>query len=363
MIAIKANSLSKVYQLQNDEENEQWALDKVSFELKEGESLGIIGRNGAGKSTLLKLLAGVTFPTSGEGKVQGTFSSLLEVGTGFHPDLSGRDNIFLNASILGIQKHAIESELAKIIAFSGVEKYINQPLRTYSSGMRLRLAFAIIAHLKTDIIALDEVLTVGDSMFQIKCMQRIFDFKKEGKSILFVSHNLSAVQKLCERTLVLEQGKIVFDGTTSEAIQLYQQQNQNQFQSDSTEMLRRMSCQASEKNGKLTLSLNKVSNGSDVDVGLNISTQTGQNLYHFSNRFIGKSIKPVNGEINLEIEFNHSLKPGDYWISIYVGQDETELLWQENAVQLTVPAFNPYGFHNPDNIQGPIIGEFTVSQS
>lgn len=362
MIAIKANGLSKVYQLQNEEEKEQRALDNVSFELREGESLGIIGRNGVGKSTLLKLLAGVTFPTSGEAKIQGTFSSLLEVGTGFHPDLSGRDNIFLNASILGIQKRAIESELAKIIAFSGVEKYINQPLRTYSSGMRLRLAFAIIAHLKTDIVALDEVLTVGDSMFQIKCMQRIFDFKKEGKSILFVSHNLSAVQKLCERTLVLEQGKIVFDGATSEAISFYQKQNQNQFESDSNEILQGASCKASEKIGKLTLSLDNLRSDSEVDLGINISTQTGQNLYHFSNRFIGKSLKPTNGTLNVEIQFNHALKPGGYWISIYVGQDENELLWQENAVQLTVPAFNPYGFHNPDNIQGPIICDFTINQ-
>ncbi|MFM1876702.1 MAG: hypothetical protein RL266_2439, partial [Bacteroidota bacterium] len=190
MTAIEVISLSKSYRLKGQNRATFEALKNVSFSISEGESVGIIGRNGAGKSTLLKLLSDVTFPTSGEARIAGTFSSLLEVGTGFHPDLSGRDNIFLNASIIGISKKEVNDELENIIAFSGVGKFIDEPLRTYSSGMKLRLAFSVIAHLKTDIIALDEVLAVGDSMFQIKCMERIFDFKKQGRTILFVSHNL-----------------------------------------------------------------------------------------------------------------------------------------------------------------------------
>ncbi|MFT4981300.1 MAG: ABC-type polysaccharide/polyol phosphate transport system ATPase subunit [Bacteroidia bacterium] len=363
MIAVKADGLSKSYSLQNEGSKAYQALENISFELKEGESLGIIGRNGAGKSTLLKLLTGVTFPTSGEAKIEGTFSSLLEVGTGFHPDLNGRDNIFLNASILGISKNFVHAELANIISFSGVENFIDQPLRTYSSGMRLRLAFAIIAHLNTDIIALDEVLTVGDSMFQIKCMQRIFDFKKEGRSILFVSHNLGAVQKLCERTIVLKQGKIVFDGETAEAIKFYQQQNTAEFVPAQNNLLQSIECQTSENNCSLKLVLKNLPSDSEVDLGVNISTESGQSLYHFSNRFNEQQLAPEGGALNLEVAFKHSLKPGNYSVAVYVGQDEKELLWQENAAQIIVPSFNPYGFHNPDSIQGPILAEFNITTS
>ncbi|MCB0754878.1 MAG: ABC transporter ATP-binding protein [Flavobacteriales bacterium] len=221
MSAITVNGLCKTYLLQNGETAEFEALRDVTFSVEGGESVGIIGHNGAGKSTLLKILSGITLPSSGEGKVVGSFSSLLEVGIGFHPDLTGRDNIYFNASILGVSRATIQTEMEQIIAFSGVEKFIDQPLRTYSSGMKLRLAFAIIAHLKTDIIALDEVLAVGDSMFQVKCMERIFDFKNQGRTILFVSHNLSAVKRLCDRTLVLENGRLIFDGPTDEAISTY----------------------------------------------------------------------------------------------------------------------------------------------
>ncbi|MGB1317391.1 MAG: ABC transporter ATP-binding protein, partial [Flavobacteriales bacterium] len=331
MIVVKAENLSKSYVLQNEGGKKHQALENLSFELNEGESVGIIGQNGAGKSTLLKLLAGVTFPTSGEARIEGTFSSLLEIGTGFHPDLSGRDNIFLNASILGISKNSVEKELDNIIEFSGVESFINQPLRTYSSGMRLRLAFAIIAHLKTDIIALDEVLTVGDSMFQIKCMQRIFDFKKDGRSILFVSHNLGAVQKLCERTIVLENGKIVFDGATADAISFYQKQNTSDFISTENDLLQNISCNTNQNECTLNLSFENLATDSEVDLGINISTQTGQTLYHFSNRFIDQSLSPKEGSLSVDLAFKHSLKPGNYHVSVYVGQNEKELLWRENA--------------------------------
>lgn len=362
MKAISAERLSKSYFLKTEGNQEFHALKDISFDIHEGETVGIIGHNGAGKSTLLKLLSGITLPTSGEAKVVGSFSSLLEVGTGFHPDLSGRDNIFLNASILGVSRKEAKAEMQNIIAFSGVEKFIDQPLRTYSSGMKLRLAFSVLAHLKTDIIALDEVLAVGDSMFQVKCMERIFDFRKQGRTILFVSHNLSAVKKLCERTLVLRFGEIVFDGPTEEAIAFYLNSNRQTGSGSESDFIRKLAVSSTEKTGSITLELCNIPTDSELDLGINISTQDGMPLYHFSNRFIDRNLLPRNGELQLELTFNHQLKAGNYNVSIYIGQGEQQLLWQENAATLTVAPFAPYGFHNPDAIQASIITDFDINQ-
>jgi len=362
MKVISAERLSKTYFLKTEGNREFHALKDISFDVNEGETVGIIGPNGAGKSTFLKLLSGITLPTSGEGKVIGSFSSLLEVGTGFHPDLSGRDNIFLNASILGISRKQVQAEMRNIIAFSGVEKFIDQPLRTYSSGMKLRLAFSIIAHLKTDIIALDEVLAVGDSIFQVKCMERIFDFKQQGRTILFVSHNLSAVKKLCERTLVLQAGEIVFDGPTEQAIAFYLNLSRQTGSGHESDFIRNLTISSTEKTGSITLDMYNILTDSEIDCGINISTQDGQPLYHFSNRFIDNNLVPKNGELRLELMFKHQLKAGNYNISIYIGQDEQQMLWQENAATLTIAPFAPYGFHNPDAIQASIITDFEINQ-
>ncbi len=363
MSVVKVIGLGKTYLLKGKDKSVLHAVKNATFELNEGESVGIIGRNGAGKSTLLKLLAGVTLPTSGEAFITGSFSSLLEVGTGFHPDLSGRDNIFLNASILGVSKHETSLELANIIAFSGVEKFIDQPIRTYSSGMKLRLAFAIIAHLKTDIIALDEVLAVGDSMFQIKCMERIFEFKKQGRTILFVSHNLSAINKLCERTLVLESGSIVFDGPTDEALKLYADLTNSQSGQVVSKYLTDLEIGGTKSEGTVLFSLKNLPTNAALDLGINIGTSDGISLYHFSNRFINCDITPEDSTAKIEVKFEHQLKPGNYSISIYIGQNEQQLEWLSNAASFLVPAFNPHGFHNPDSIQGPIISNFSISQS
>lgn len=362
MITIKADQLSKTYVLSNGKKETHQALANATFQINEGESVGIIGRNGAGKSTLLKVLSGITYPTSGEAKIVGSFSSLLEVGTGFHPDLSGRDNIYLNGSILGVSKADVAQELENIISFSGVDKYIDQPLRTYSSGMKLRLAFSVIAHLKTDIIALDEVLAVGDSMFQIKCMERIFDFKNQGRTILFVSHNLSAVKKLCERTLVIENGAIVFDGATDKAIQFYT--GLNTIDSDNLEssILKNLEISARDSGARMNIGIQNLPHDSPIDLGINITTKEGLNLYHLSNRFIDYELKPENGNLELSIDFQHTLKPGEYPVSVYIGQEEKEISWLEGISTLVVPPFNPHGFHNPDVIQGPIIGNFTIEQ-
>jgi lipopolysaccharide transport system ATP-binding protein len=199
-----------------------WSLQDLNFTIFQGDAVGIIGKNGAGKSTLLKLLSRVTSPTKGEIKVKGRIASLLEVGTGFHPELSGRENIFLNGAILGMRKKEIASKLDEIIDFSGVERYIDTPVKRYSSGMYVRLAFAVAAHLESEILIVDEVLAVGDAEFQKKCLGKMSDISRgEGRTVLFVSHNLQAVQNLCSTAMLLVNGQLRYKGSVDKTIDLY----------------------------------------------------------------------------------------------------------------------------------------------
>ncbi len=198
-----------------------WALRDVTFDVNQGEVLGIIGRNGAGKSTLLKILSRVTEPSEGYAEIHGRVGSLLEVGTGFHPELTGRENIFLNGAILGMKGSEIERKFDEIVAFSEVEQFIDTPVKRYSSGMYLRLAFAVAAHLEPEILVVDEVLAVGDAEFQRKCMGKMSDVAQEGRTVLFVSHNMSAILRLTNETLVLDSGHLVHRSSTSEAIDYY----------------------------------------------------------------------------------------------------------------------------------------------
>lgn len=201
--------------------SELWALRDVSFDVQQGDIVGIIGRNGAGKSTLLKILSRITEPTCGRAVLRGRTASLLEVGTGFHPELSGRDNVFLNGALLGMRKAEIARKFDEIVAFAEVNRFIDTPVKRYSSGMYVRLAFAVAAHLEPEILIVDEVLAVGDAQFQRKCLGKISAVSREGRTILFVSHNLPALQNLCGRTIVLRAGHLVFDGSTAEAIANY----------------------------------------------------------------------------------------------------------------------------------------------
>lgn len=199
-----------------------WALRDINFEVQQGEVLGIIGKNGAGKSTLLKILSRVTSPTTGEIKTRGRIASLLEVGTGFHPELTGRENIYLNGAILGMTKKEIRAKEDAIIDFSGCARYVDTPVKRYSSGMRVRLAFAVAAFLEPDILVIDEVLAVGDAEFQKKAIGKMQDISQgEGRTVLFVSHNMESIQQLCTRCLVLKHGSIAFEGATEEAVELY----------------------------------------------------------------------------------------------------------------------------------------------
>ncbi|HSI98276.1 MAG TPA: ABC transporter ATP-binding protein [Gaiellaceae bacterium] len=202
---------------------EIWALRNVSFEVTEGEVLGIVGRNGAGKSTLLKILTRITTPTAGSATIRGRVGSLLEVGTGFHPELTGRENIFLNGSVLGMKQREIQRKFAEIVEFAGVETFIDTPVKRYSSGMSVRLAFAVAAHLEPEILLVDEVLAVGDAEFQRRCLGRMEDISLTGRTVLFVSHNMQALTQLCDRAIWLDKGEIVRDGPSSEVVARYLQ--------------------------------------------------------------------------------------------------------------------------------------------
>lgn len=208
--------------VQGDTVEEFWALRNINFEVREGEVLGIVGHNGAGKSTLLKILSRITDPTEGRVTLRGRVASLLEVGTGFHPELTGRENIFLNGSILGMKRAEINREFDKIVEFAEVERFLDTPVKRYSSGMYVRLAFAVAAHLDPEILVVDEVLAVGDSQFQRKCLGKMQDVSREqGRTVLFVSHNMSAIKSLCSRAICLERGMIVSDGTPDTVLQRY----------------------------------------------------------------------------------------------------------------------------------------------
>ncbi len=198
-----------------------WALDDISFEIDAGDVIGIVGRNGAGKSTLLRILSRITKPTRGRAKVYGRVGSLLEVGTGFHPELTGRENVFLNGAILGMRKTEIGRKFDEIVAFAEVEKFIDTPVKRYSTGMYMRLAFAVAAHMETEVLIVDEVLGVGDALFQKKCFQRMNEIGQHGRTILFVSHNMSALRNICKQAVVIDHGKLVAQGEVNRTIDQY----------------------------------------------------------------------------------------------------------------------------------------------
>lgn len=318
-----------------------WALRDINFEVKEGEVLGIIGRNGAGKSTLLKILSRVTQPTTGTVKTKGRIASLLEVGTGFHPELSGRENVFLNGAILGMTKKEISSKFDEIVAFSGVERYIDTPVKRYSSGMFVRLAFAVAAHLEPEILIIDEVLAVGDAEFQKKCMGKMKDVSGQGRTVLFVSHTMPSIRVLCDKCIFMDQGTIKSSGMTDTIIAEYLA-NYSRPSNDhsgsipanlslySTGEAKFSSLKLINSSGELTneldfheyfslLSMLRVEKAiEDVSISFCVVNQYGDRVLMATDNDRYKPTSFAPGLYEIKVQFEEKLMPGNYSISLAI---------------------------------------------
>ena len=371
-----------------DEKNTFWAVKDIGFNVEKGESLGIIGRNGAGKSTLLKILSRITSPTTGHIKIKGMISSLLEVGTGFHPELTGKENIYLNGAIMGMSKREIKKKLDNIIDFAGVEKFIDTPVKRYSSGMRVRLGFSVAAHLDSDILIVDEVLAVGDIGFQNKCLKKMNTDVDRGKTVIFVSHNMTSIRNICSRGIVLKDGMIAYDANIDDAIKRYIEINcseispsQKNIQRTGSGRLRFRQIDIRDSNGevvkiiisgsRIVFELHYVVQdkgllGKDVEFSFAINDLYGDQLLHFSNDISNQELFYLN---KLEGVFMCSipkfpLVSGIYNINVFsrVAGEITD--WIMNCNQFTVVEGDFYSTgRNKDNKQGKFLSEYSWSQS
>jgi lipopolysaccharide transport system ATP-binding protein len=335
-----------------------WALKDINFEINQGEVVGIIGKNGAGKSTLLKILSRVTEPTVGKLKYKGRLASLLEVGTGFHPDLSGRDNVYLNGAILGMKKHEISKKFDEIVEFSGVARYIDTPVKRYSSGMYVRLAFAVAAHLDPDILVIDEVLAVGDIEFQEKCLGKMKDVAGQGRTVLFVSHNMASIKSLCKRGIVMQKGAITFDGNISDGISNYLSGLNTGANTGVIENIHRTINTGSVYFKNVTLENEEFLNGNSIYFNNNIKIKCnidflkdlenvlfdarvvsadGIEILHTMNIYDGKfdTVKKGFAEVNIELE--NKLQPGKYFINLGVHlSDGSTLDYLEHILEINI---------------------------
>ncbi len=362
---------------QKKETQDFWALKDVSFEIQQGDRVGIIGRNGAGKSTLLKILSRITPPTHGRIEYSGRMASLLEVGTGFHGDLSGRENIYLNGSILGMSKQEIDRKFDEIVAFAEIEQFLDTPVKRYSSGMYVRLAFAVAAHLEQEILILDEVLAVGDSIFQKKCIDKLNSISKEGRTVLFVSHNFAAIESLCNTAILLEKGKLIMQGSVMDVFNNY---NSNYKMSSRTFNL--LDIERTEHAQQLIFS-NIVFDempirfGSslnfyvqfksilqrkfrNIDIGINICNQNYQTVYHVSNRFVNSMFDHDSDDNKYRVEIENNLKPGDYFMVLFLRADETIQDVLMYSISFEVLDGNPYGFEDSFQFQGVVLPKFKI---
>ncbi len=343
-----------------------WALKDVSFAVEPGDVVGIIGRNGAGKSTLLKVLSRIAEPTTGRVELYGRVASLLEVGTGFHPELTGRENIFLNGSILGMTRREIEQKFDEIVAFAEVEKFIDTPVKRYSSGMYVRLAFAVAAHLEPEILVVDEVLAVGDAVFQKKCLGRMRDVANTGRTVIFVSHNMAAVSSLCSKAMVLWEGKVEYPlGSVEGAVQQYLTQvhkitktkleDRTDRQGDGR--VRIKDFVAFDKNGNELEYLatgqeidfriyysSKETNLQNVAVAIGISSNSGSFVSMLSNQVAGDAFESIasDGYFTCKIK-KLPLMPGNYTAGLIVRANDVILDWIQQAVTLVVEPGDFYG--------------------
>ncbi len=370
--------------LQRKSQEEFWALNHINFNIGQGDRVGIIGRNGAGKSTLLKILSRIVAPTTGRIEITGRVASLLEVGTGFHPELSGRENIFLNGSILGMDRGEIKRKFDEIVAFAEVEKFLDTPVKRYSSGMYVRLAFAVAAHLEPEIMIVDEVLAVGDSAFQKKCLGKMREVSGSGRTILFVSHNMAAIQNLCDKCIYLKNGEMVQQGKTDEVIPVYLRSSAASKLIDLTNRTDRMgngavrftSLTLKDKNnftvqnaqcgGYLKIELGIKTDASfDLSylrVSLGIDDEFGQRITQLSNDVTDQIFEKIgvnNGTIEVEIP-RLSLKRGDYTITLFCSLNGEIADWIQEASVISVEAGD---FFNTGKLPEDSQGNFYVNHS
>ncbi|MCA5004107.1 ABC transporter ATP-binding protein [Sphingobacterium bovistauri] len=327
-----------------------WALKDVNFKIEQGDAVGIIGRNGAGKSTLLKLLSKVTKPTTGNIKVKGRIASLLEVGTGFHPEMTGRENIFLNGAILGMTRREIKRKFDEIVDFAGVERYIDTPVKRYSSGMYVRLAFAVAAHLESEILIVDEVLAVGDAEFQKKCLGKMGDVSKgEGRTVLFVSHNMASVKELCNSGILLQNGQLAFQGTALEAVSLYQKgaNTNNHYEVSSIEEavgndnIKILHFSAEPLNGdfltissgiKVTLKFYNNKPNINLDATFELRTTEEVPVFH-TGALISTNKDSRQGMYDVSFEIPPNLlNAGSYYFKLIFGEDQRYALYHKDGL-------------------------------
>lgn len=366
------------------EEDVIWALRDVSFAVKRGEVVGIIGRNGAGKSTLLKLLSRITYPTTGRMELNGRVSSLLEVGTGFHPELSGRENIYLNGTLLGMRKAEIDRKFEQIVDYSGVEKFIDTPVKFYSSGMRVRLAFSVAAHLEPEILLVDEVLAVGDGEFQKKCLGKMESISQEGRTVLFVSHNMAAIENLCSTGLLLNNGSLILHDEVRNVVNEYLQQLLNKSMININDRADRSGSgdirfkyiELNDKEGNTRTSFkcgeyanfilhfeNKINcDLRNFHLALGIDSQLGQRITIFSTELTNQIIDlvPSNFDrIEIHVE-NLPLVPGRYQFTIFCTLDNNIADWIKNAGYFDVEAGDFFG---TGRLSPPNQGHFLVKHN
>ena len=325
-----------------------WALDDVTFNLMPGDTLGIIGKNGAGKSTLLKILSKITPPTKGKIITRGRIASLLEVGTGFHPELSGRENVYMNGSILGMKRSEIHRQFDAIVDFSGVEKFLDTPLKNYSSGMQLRLAFAVAAFLEPEILVIDEVLAVGDSEFQKKCLNKMEDVSHSGRTIIFVSHQLSAIDSLCNKGIILQQGKLVSEGPTKKCIETYLASSKSELQRDTkvpekiiTDLRAEGRSGGQNIDPRETLIVSGQFEFPEIintpSIGLVIRNMYNVPVLGINNGVYGKVLAPITAGKRFEIALEElPLLPGTYTVDLFIGDGLVDSYVFENALSFEV---------------------------
>jgi len=369
-IAIRVDNISKKYLIGNtssgslretlvnafstgnkSKTEEFWALKDISFEVKRGEAIGIIGKNGAGKSTLLKVLSRITEPTKGRIEIEGRVSSLLEVGTGFHPELTGRENVFLNGTILGMKRQEIKDKFDEIVEFSGVAKFLDTPVKRYSSGMKVRLAFAVAAHLEPEILIIDEVLAVGDAEFQKKCLGKMKDVAGEGRTVLFVSHNMGAVKSLCTSAIMLKQGKIHHEGDVASVVTSYlggeaQMSNKQEYGDKGQQIkegvfLKRLQIHAKGKNieapmryeDELEVETVIINHGCDkrLDATLQFKNEQGEIIFVSSSGIEFSDDIVINGEFSLKCTIPRCfLNSGNFFVNLLIVENKRNVIFKDS---------------------------------